>query len=83
MYIPRCIELFGQETASRRAFSVLWILPLFAHESCIEGTVRARGGVLKSTLVVDDDTTVHDVHTYTVAFSPSVLIKCSICSYHH
>ena len=25
--------------------------------------------------------TVHDVHTNTVAFSPSVLIKCSICPY--
>ena len=36
---------------------------------------------LKFTLVVDNDTTVHDVHTYTVVFSPSVLIKCSICPY--
>ena len=34
--------------------------------------------MLKFTHVVDNDTTVHDVHTYTVAFSPSVLIKCSI-----
>ena len=24
----------------------------------------------------------HDVHTNTVAFSPSVLVKCSICSHH-
>ena len=24
----------------------------------------------------------HDVHTYTVAFSPSVLIKCSVCLNH-
>ena len=38
--------------------------------------------VLKFTLVFDNDTTVHDVHTYTVAFSPPALIKCSICSYH-
>ena len=30
--------------------------------------------MLKSTLVVDNDTTVHDAHTYTVVFSPSVLI---------
>ena len=36
----------------------------------------------KFTYVVDNDTTVHDVHTYTVAFSPSVLIKSSICPYH-
>ena len=28
------------------------------------------------------DTTLHGVHTSTVAFSPSVLIKRSICSYH-
>ena len=38
--------------------------------------------MLTFTHVVDTDTTVHDVHIYTVAFSPSVLIKCSICPYH-
>ena len=38
--------------------------------------------LLKFTHVVDNDTTVHDVHADTVAFRPSVLIKCSICSYH-
>ena len=38
--------------------------------------------VLKYTSVVDNDTTVHGVHAYTVAFSPSVLIKCSSCPYH-
>ena len=27
----------------------------FAHESCIDGAIRVRGGVLKSTLVVDND----------------------------
>ena len=27
--------------------------------------IFVRGGVLKSTLVVDNDTTVHDVHTHT------------------
>ena len=27
----------------------------FAHESCIKGAIHARGGVLKSTLVVDND----------------------------
>ena len=37
--------------------------------------------VLKFTSVVDNVTTVHD-HTYTVAFSLSVLIKCSICPSH-
>ena len=32
------------------------------------------------TFCVDND--MHGVHTDTVALSPSVLIKCSICSYH-
>ena len=41
-----------------------------------------RQGVIKFRPVVDNDTTVHAVHTYTVAFSPSVPIKCSICPYH-
>ena len=36
----------------------------------------------KNTLVVDNDTTVHDAHTDTVAFSPTVMIKCSIRSGH-
>ena len=35
---------------------------------------------LKFTLVFNNDTPLHGVHTNTVAFSPSVLIKCSICS---
>ena len=34
------------------------------------GAVHVRGGVIKFRLVVDNDTTVHAVHTYTVAFSP-------------
>ena len=38
--------------------------------------------MLKFTSVVDNDTTVHDAHTYTVAFSPSILIKWSTCPYH-
>ena len=42
--------------------------------------ITVREGVPKFTLVVDNDTTVHDAHKDTVAFSPSVLIKCSICS---
>ena len=48
------------------------VLPRFAHESCIKVAIAVRGGVLKFTLVVDSDTTVHDVHTDTVAFSPRV-----------
>ena len=43
-----------------------------------KGAIIVRGGVLKFTHVVDNDT-VHDVHTCTVAFSPSVLINCGIC----
>ena len=38
--------------------------------------------LLEFTLVVENDTTLHDVHTYTVALSPSVLTKCSIFSHH-
>ena len=56
------------------------VLPRLAHDSCIKVAITVRG-VLKFTHVVDNDTTGHDVHTYTVA-SPSVLIKCSICPYH-
>ena len=60
----------------------LLVFPCFAHESCIKGAIIVRGSVLKPTHVLDNDTTVHGEHTKTVAFSPSVLIKCSICSYH-
>ena len=35
-----------------------------------KGAIFARGGVLKFRHVVDNDTKVHAVHTYTVAFSP-------------
>ena len=38
-----------------------------------KGAMFVRGGVFKSTLVVDNDRTVHGVHTNTAAFSPSVL----------
>ena len=44
----------------------------FAHASCIKVAITVRGRVLKFTLVVDNDTTVHDVHTSTVAFSQSL-----------
>ena len=42
----------------------------------------AEAFALKFTLVVGNDTTLHRVHTDTVAFSHAVLIKCSICSDH-
>ena len=56
-------------------------LPRFAHEFCIKVAVTVRGGVLKFTLVVEKDTTLHGVLADAVAFSPSLLMKCSICSY--
>ena len=59
----------------------LLVLPRFANESCIKVAITVRGGVLKFTLVIDHDTTLHGVHADTVVFSPTVLIKCSICSY--
>ena len=77
-------ELFRQESVGRRAFSVSLLNDTSAfcsrvlHQSCNPN----EKGVLKFTHVVDNDTQVHDVHTYTAAFSPSVLIKCSICPYH-
>ena len=77
-------ELFRQESVGWRAFLVsLTVLPRFASESCIRVAIHVRGGgVLKFTSVGDNDTTVHDVHTYTVAFSSSVLNECRICPYH-
>ena len=39
--------------------------------------------LLKITFVVDNGTTLHCVHTDTVAFSPTLLIKWSVCSYPH
>ena len=61
----------------------LLVLPRFAHESCIKGAITVRGGVLKFTLVVDNDTTLHGGRTDTVAFSPTVPIECSVCSHPH
>ena len=60
----------------------LLVLPRFDLESCIKVAITVRGDVLKLTLVVDNDTTLHGAYTDTVAFILSVLIKCSICSYH-
>ena len=40
------------------------------------------GRLMKFRPVVDNDTTVHATHAHTVAFSPPVLMKCSICPYH-
>ena len=58
------------------------VLPLVGPSACINVAITVRGGVLKFTHVVDKDTTVHGVHTHTVAFSPPILIKCAICPYH-
>ena len=54
----------------------LLVLSRFAHEQPSQ-----TGGVLNFTFVVDNDTTVHGVHTHTVAFSHTVLIKCRFCLY--
>ena len=59
------------------------VLPRFAHESCTNVAIIVRGGALKFTLVVDKDTTGHGVPTNIVAFSPTILIKCAVCSYPH
>ena len=37
---------------------------------CGAYNLRERGGVLKTTLVVDNDTTVHDVHSCLESVSP-------------
>ena len=50
----------------------LLVLSRFAQESCIKVATSVIGGVSKFTLVVDNDTTVHGVHTDTV---PSVLLS--------
>ena len=39
--------------------------------------------MLKSTFVVDNDTALHGVLADTFVFSPTGLIKCSICSDPH
>ena len=64
-------ELCGQESVGRRVFSDFCVLPRFSLVS--KGAIFVRGGVVKSTLVVDNDTTVHGVQMNTVAFSPSGL----------
>ena len=38
---------------------------------------------MKFTFVVDNGTTLHGVYADAVAFSPTLLIKCSICSYYY
>ena len=58
----------------------------FAFDSRIwhqKGATCARGGVLTITVVVGSDTTLHAVHSCTVALQYTVLIKRSICSYPH
>ena len=39
--------------------------------------------LLKFTVLVGNDTTLHGVHADTVLSSPTVLVKCSVCSYPH
>ena len=60
----------------------LLVLRRFLLDRCIKNAISVRGGLPKSTSVVDTGTALHDVLTDTLAFSPSVLITCSICSYH-
>ena len=77
------VELYS---FGRRAFSISLLDGTSAVDSRIlhqKGAIHARGGLLKFTHVINNDTIMHAVHTYTLAFSPSVLIKCSICSYRH
>ena len=62
--------------------TVCWSFRVLFTRFCIKDAVTVRGGVLKFTLAVDNDTTLHGVHTDMVAFSLAVQIKCSICSYH-
>ena len=50
--------------------------PGVLHQSCNHRERR----VLKCTLTVVNDTTVHGVHADTVAFTPSLLIEWSVCS---
>ena len=65
-------ELYIQESFGRRAFSVSLLKGTSAFGSRIlhrKGAICARGGVLKFTHVVNNDTTMHAVRTCTVAFS--------------
>ena len=66
------VELCRQESVGRRAFSVSGLDGTSAFDSRIlhqKGATCARGGVLKFIHVVNNDTTMHAVHTCTVAFS--------------
>ena len=58
---------------------ILLVLLRFAHASCFKDAITVSGGDLKLALAVDNDTTLHGVHTDTGAFR--ILTKCSICSY--
>ena len=69
-------ELSRQESVGRRAFFVERYFRVLLTSLASNGAVHVRGRVLKFTYVVDDDPTELDVHTYTIAFSPSVWIKC-------
>ena len=56
-----------------------------ARSACVSRSRVFRGSfvVLKFTFVVDIDTTLRGAHADTVACSPTVLNKCSICSCPH
>ena len=81
--VPGCVlytELFRQESVSRT--DEFFLSVDLSVNLASKGAIFVRGEVLKSTLLVENDTTVQGVHTNKVAFSPSVLIKCSFCSCH-
>ena len=84
LFQDHTVNSFRHESVGRRALSVSLLNDTSAFCSRVlrQSCIHVRGGVLKFTHVVDNDTTVHDVQTYTVAFSPSVLIKRSVCPYH-
>ena len=75
----------GERRASWQSLRTirLLVLPRFAHESCIKSAIIVREEFFskkKKQLLLRNDTTLHGVHTDTVAFSPRVLIICCICS---
>ena len=76
------IELFRQESVSRRAFSLLWILPLLLKSLALKVHFAGEEEFQNPHSLSIMTDSAHNVHTNTVAFSPSVLIKCSICSDH-
>ena len=72
--------LQGVKSADLNVSSLLFFHPESVNE-CLSDLITETFVVLKFTLVVDNDTTLHDVHTDTVAFHLPVVIKCMICFY--